>query len=118
MDYNRPLPRLRGEIAALTVRVRAARIIAHALVAAQQKERNMTPKLQGLHDKLRDVAARVEGRAEALIARLDRADAASAAADAAAHAEIDKIETAVRQVEGVIAKLTNSGPPLSNGSTS
>lgn len=72
----------------------------------------MTPKLQGLKAKLQDVTSGIEKRAETLMMRLDRADQASATADSKAHAEVDKIENAVRGIEDLVNQLSNGGPPL------
>lgn len=78
----------------------------------------MTPKLQSLSGKLRDVTASIEGRAEKLIARLERADQASQGADTKAHAEVDKVEAGVRAVEDLVNQMSNGGPPLDDSTGS
>ena len=77
----------------------------------------MTPKLQSLASKLRDVTGSIEARAEKLIDRLDKADQKSSEADTRAHAELGKIEEAVRSVEDLVNQMSNGAPPL-GGSTS
>lgn len=78
----------------------------------------MTPKLQSLAGKLRDVQASIEGRTEKLIARLDGADKAHEQATARAHGELDKIEQAVGQVEDLVNQMSNGGPPLDSSGDS
>lgn len=72
----------------------------------------MTPKLQTLAGKLRDVTQSIEQRTEKLVGRLESVDRKHAEADAKAHAEVDKIEEAVRGVEDLVNQMSNGGPPL------
>lgn len=78
----------------------------------------MTPKLQGLAAKMRDVTASIEGRALQLSDRLDKADRSSAQNADRVHAELDKIEAAVRQVEDLANQMSNGGPPLEDSAGS
>lgn len=72
----------------------------------------MTPKLQALAGKLRDVRARVEQRAVELSDRLDKVDQSSETNAGRLHTELDKIDAAVREVEDLANQMTNGGPPL------
>lgn len=103
----------KSDIAVLAERVSAVRKSRAIFVGLA-----MTPKLQALSSKLRDVTQQIEARAEKLSSRLDVADGKSADADARAHAELDKIEQAVRSVEDLVNQMSNGGPPLEGSNDS
>lgn len=109
---------LKQQIAALTDRVVSAQVIARAIVAGQKRTKGdgMTPKLQALAGRLKDVTAKIDARAAGLIERLDNADKISADNASRVNAELDKIEEAVRNVEDLANQMTNNGPPLDGSS--
>lgn len=103
-------------------RVASARVIASALVEAQQLKEGL--KAMGLHDKMKDLAAKMHATpnamslmADRLNARLDMVAERGARAEAGMHAVLDDVERGVSATEDALNLLTNGAPEVGESSS-
>lgn len=105
---------LTRELQVQTERIAAARVVAQALVDAKRQTGvpMSASKLLALAERVPRFTKALEDRADALMARLDKVEAAGAAAFDGHNALLDNMERAVEAAEGAVRQLTNGGPPL------